>query len=266
MTTLAAAMLEVARAIAHVRAGVTSAAGTPTTLIDASADEPDDFWNNGLIWFLTGALAGKTASISDYAKGTGTFTFPTFAPPAAPGAGASYGAMRAEFARADLVSAINLALDDLGSTPQADDTTLAVSGQEEYDLPQGVMNVCRVLVATNATDPYAWKKNLWWEERDGVLYFDPGKAPTANGVILRLVYMGASAKVALDADEISPYIPLERLKWAGAVNALRIRYTDVGKSAPAIADRFKEAAAQDAHARLLHPIFPLPHDPHYSGW
>lgn len=265
MTTAAAALLEIARVVTRHAEGITSGAGTTTTLVDTSLTGPDDLWNGGIVFILSGTQAGKTATITDYVKLTGTITFaPALA--GAPGAGDKYALCGAEFARSELLSALNLALDDLGALPQVNDTLTSVAKQEEYSLPAGVGDVRRVLVAANAADPYDWKEQYYWTELGGKLYFDKAKAPTQGSKKIRLVYLAPSAEVSADADTISDYIPIERIKWTAAVNAIRARYIDVGKDSQTILDRFKEAQGQADLAARRYPIQLVTRAPHYTGW
>lgn len=267
MTTLAKAILELAKEITHVREGKATANGTTATLIDTTQTEPDSYWLKGTLWFLSGAagIVGKTAVPSAYVNSSGTITFP--AQSAAPASGDRYAVATQEYTRADLVKAINQALTDLGDLPQENTTLITVADQDEYTLPAGVRDLRRVEVATSLSAPYGYQPNYHWREIvSGKLRFDPGCEPSQGGYTLRLTYSAAHAEVSGDADVISDYIPLERLKWAAAVNAMRSRYIDVGKEKPGLMDRFNEAKGMEAKTTSENPIPDVPRDPHWSNW
>jgi hypothetical protein len=267
MTTLATAILELAKAITHVREGTCTANGTTTTLIDTAQTEPDSYWLKGTLWFLTGAagILGKTAIPSAYTYSNGTITFPAQA--ATPATGNRYAVATQEYSRADLVKAINQALSDLGELPQENTTLVTVAEQEEYDLPAGVRDLRRVEIARSLAAPYAYQRSYHWQEIvSGKLRFDPGRAPSLDGYTLRLTYSAAHAEVNADADVISDYIPLERLRWAAAVHAMRTRYIDVAKEVPGLMDRFNEAKALEAKYRSEQPIPEVSRDPHFANW
>ncbi len=263
MTTLATALLRVAELITRIRTGVSTAAGTTTTLVDSALTEPADFWNGGLLWFLTGALVGKTAQISDYALAGTTLTFP--AQTQAPGAGSAYALANLEYPRAALVSAINTALVEMGSLPNEDTSLSTVADQEEYDLPAGVSDVRKVEIATATAAPYRYFEHRYWQEvPSGHLRIDPDYFPD-SGYTIRLTYQAPHAAVALDADLISAYLPIEHLAYKAAVIAMRERIRVIGKDKPLLLEQYQELAALAERQASEHPIPYIPRRPRYAS-
>ena len=57
-----------------LEAGIATNGGA-TTLVDSTRDEADDYFNTWVLEVVAGAGKGETATITDYASSTGTFTF-----------------------------------------------------------------------------------------------------------------------------------------------------------------------------------------------
>lgn len=252
MTTLFDAILEVAKLVEEVRTGITTAAGSTTTLVDADTTEPADFWNNGLLLFQEGALSGKTAQVIDYDLTTHTFTFGTQT--AAPGIGVAYSVAEQKYRRSDLVRAVQQALLDIGPITHEDVSLTLVADQEEYDLPAGVSNLVEVEIATNDEAPYGWYTHYWWNESDdGHLRFDPDYVPEeAVGNIIKLHYNQPHASVSADSATISPGIKIELLRWLAAVNLYRSKYESTGKNDPALLELFNEAKTVAAQMMIIY--------------
>ena len=78
--------------------GVTTAAGTATSIVDATrtakdADKPgigNDYYAGGFITFLSGPAYGMTSQISAYTAASGTFTIASMGNAVVPGTGAAY--------------------------------------------------------------------------------------------------------------------------------------------------------------------------------
>ena len=236
-----------------------------STLTDLNIFQPSNYFVGGLIWFLSGQNAGKTSLISGFDANTHLITFNPVT--YAPAAGDRYFAMRAEYSRADLVSAINQVLEDIKALPQENQSLTTVSGQEEYTLPAGVSDIRRVYISNAVSAPYGWYEHYWWSEpQNGKLRFDGSHTPSTAGMLIRLVYCGGLTPVVNDSDTISDYLAIERLKWSAAVNAMRMKYVKVGKDNPTLIDRFKEATAQEENAKLLFPLPTVHRAPIFSNW
>lgn len=212
---LSKATLKLAEVLKGLRYGVTTEAGSITTLVDSNMNEPDNFFNNGTIFFTSGALAGKTAVITDYDETTFTFTFATQT--VAPGLGSRYAVLQAVYTREALVAGINQAITTINPLPKITDdaTFITVANQEEYTLPSGVSNIKKVEIATSLTSPYSFSENSGWFEVNGTLYFDM-EIPATSGYQIRLYHETDHASVNADADEISEVIHPDLLTWTAA--------------------------------------------------
>ena len=266
MTTLADAMLEVAKIITHVRTGMTTSNGTTTTMIDNTMTEPDDYWNGGYLW--TFGLYNKFGvTPTDYVRSTGTVTFT----PALSGiwvANAPYAIMGREYTRSQLVMAINQALADIGDYPQEDDSLVTVENQRDYTLPTPVANIARVEIAQNLQEPYDYYEYHWWNEipgsSQGILRLDYDHLPMP-GYKIKVIYNIKPSAINNDDAWLPPGIPLARIKWTAAIYALRARYLDVGKEDPQIVQIYNECKVQEAAARKI-PLPTVPKSLRLSGW
>ena len=212
MTTLFQAMLDLANLLKNSVQG-TATGGGATSLACTSLTEPDDWYNGGTIFFLTGNNAGKSAIITDWVNSTATFSFVT--PGAACAAGNRFAAINAMYARENMVQAVNEALTDIGGGSQFDTTLTTVANQEQYSLPAGVFGVFKVEIAGASSATYGWLDNNYWVEIGGKLYFT-AHVPAVTGHIIRVWYSNPGAVVSLDADSISDDISRIRLAWTAA--------------------------------------------------
>ena len=112
-TTLADMTRYVAEAIPDaVLYSGTATSGSATTLVDTANSEPDDFYDNGTLWVLSGNNEGKYALITDWDLATHTFTFATMTLVCA--AGDQYLACNQGYNRDLLKRSVNQALQDIG--------------------------------------------------------------------------------------------------------------------------------------------------------
>lgn len=224
MTTTAELLLKTAELLKGVRYGVSTATGSATTLVDTAMDEPDDWFNGGTIWFLSGALIGKSAVISDYAISSHTFTFPTQS--GASGSATRYAAADANYTREALIAAINTALVALGPFDTIDDTLDVVTDQEEYTLPTGMSNVKRIQVSGSDSAPYQWGAPLrHWKEIGGKIefnYYSVSRMPAA-GYPIRVIGEKQHAAVYADADAITAAVDPFRIALEAAYYAALTR-------------------------------------------
>lgn len=270
MATLYSATLDLAKIVGNVIESVTSGAGTTATLVDSGFPRtapPDDSYNNGTLWFISGALAGKTAVVTDWDQApTPTFTFATQT--AAPGAASRYAFCDKDWPRDVLRNAINSALQTIGGV--LDTYTLAayvtVANQEAYALPTGVYNVKRVEIATTTSAPYYYKKHEHWTEKDGSIYLDTGFEETMAGYGIRLTYVVQPSELDDDADTISSYIHPDLLKWTAASYALSWRPYALGDTNALLERRLSYALQMEEIMRQRHRLPSTVKDIHLSPW
>lgn len=269
MATLFSATLDLAKILGNVIESVTSGAGTTTTLVDTNFPRtapPDDAYNYGTLWFITGDLAGKTAVVTDWTQSSKTFTFATQT--AAPGASKRYAFLDKDYPRDVLRQAVNMALQTIGGVPDIYtlSTFVTVANQEDYTLPAGVYNVKKVEIATSTTTPYYYAPHYHWREIDGVIKFDTNTAPTSAGYLIRLTYVVQPSELDDDADTISDYIHPDLLKWTAAVHALMWKQPAMGEQVAHITQKLQYAVQMERMMRARHPLPTIPKSPHLSRW
>jgi len=222
MTTLFKATLETAKILREVYEGAASALGTATTLIDTGLILNQDFYKNGTIWLLSGTgVLNKSRVITIFEADGGVFTFATVT--TAVPSGARYAAATDRFPFWMLRQALNQVLQEYG-VPTYDTSLTTDDDQVEYTLTAGVQNVISVEMAQQTTEPYGWVEINNWHELNGKLYLDDINLPLIDAMPLRLKYLAAHAEVVLDDDVLNNMFPIEFLKWAAAVNVLRLKY------------------------------------------
>lgn len=213
MTTLFDITLWLAAECGDCQIGAATS-GSATALVDTLADDwPDDHFNRGTLFFRSGANAGKTAIITDWAVSTHQFSFA--AQTSAVAAADLYTACSASYNRQMLRNGVNQALKDMGRVMKIDKTLPIVSGQTSYTLPAGVSDVRRV----SANDSGLEIVSHFWREVDGTLYFD--KEPT--GDTLWIYYPGWPDDLDADSDTIPTGVPLDYLRWSAAEAVYRAR-------------------------------------------
>lgn len=263
MTTLAQALLRTAECLESLRNSVATN-GSTSTLVDANMVEPDQFFNGGTIFFLSGALLGKTAVITDWDETTKTFTFPVQTNAVV--AGVRYAVAESRYTREALVQAIKSALSEIGPYLERNDTLLTVANQAEYTLPAGVSDIKRVQIGLTATAPIEWDApDHWWIEWDGELIFGDEHLPSSTGYPIRVWYEAAHADVYLDADVIKNAVHIDRLGWTAAWFAALNRSGLAENSEP----NSKEAAGIANQMRLMqtkHPVFTINRDARWAEW
>ncbi len=266
MTTLAALTLQLAKIVVPVQEATASANGTTQTLIDLVNVRGDNYFRGGEIWFLSGTNAGKIALVTAYQRATGKFTFsPALANPTV--VGDLYAANAGRYKHVALVKAINTALLSLGPVRTENTALTVVDGQEEYSLPAGVRNVCKVEILQNTTSPYVPYEHLRWDEIPGVtpkLRFDANWLPSA-GCTIRLTYNAAPTELFAYNDTVSDYIPIERIAWSAAVAFLRSLFQDLRVMPAVTVNLYNEAKAQET-AMLARPLPLADKSPRFSGW
>lgn len=218
MTTVADITLKVAKEVMDVIEG-TATGGSTTALVDSVllAPQPDDFWNNGMIYIKSGTHAGEVYLITDFATTTGTVTFAAVT--GAIVSGVRYSITRNTYPWDQIVSAIQRALDSTWIT--GIDSTLEGDGETlEFTLPTGVYDVKRVEFEDTAATNGGRKNSTHWRETStGKLRFDYGHAPI-DGYTIHVYYRDQHAELTSSTVVISNEINVEWLKWAAAQELL----------------------------------------------
>lgn len=269
MATLFSATLDLARILGNVIESVTSAAGTTTTLIDTALPRnppPDDAFNYGTLWFISGDLAGKTAVVTDWANSTKTFTFATQS--SAPGASKRYAYCDRDWPRDLLRQAVNMALQTIGgvTTQYTDATFITVQNQMAYTLPTGVYNVKRVEVATSLTAPYDYAIHHNWTETPTQIIFHEGFQIVREGYLIRLTYEALPGELDDDADTIDDRIHPDLLKWTAAVNAWMWKEPNMGDPNSLARQRLAYSIQMADSMKKMHRVPKMMTDPKLSRW
>ncbi len=136
-----------------MRHGVSTSAGSTSTLIDAYREEADDFFNNGTIFSLSGDLLENQPScaITTWILTPSRLTRKT----ATAASGIRYAIWTGHTQKYDLIAAVNDALSELSPIPMIyeDAEFVTVADQESYELPEGIYNIKKVFIAASETDP-----------------------------------------------------------------------------------------------------------------
>jgi hypothetical protein len=251
------AMLDAARLLGFVHEGVATG-GTVSTLKDSSLQDPAETFAGGTLWLLSGDNAGVTLDVLQHGSG-GTLTFETQAKAVV--AGVVYAVSVHKAPRWLLMQAVNAVLTEKEVALYNDNLTV-VSGQEEYTLPAGVSNVKRVEVATNTAAPYAYKRNMYWDEQNGSLIFDKNHLPSGAGLKIRIWYIAVHPFLTLTG-EINPAVDLKWLRYSTVVYWWRNVLEKVGKDEPMATDLINEAKQLVAQYNNR-PL--MSRDVHYGRW
>lgn len=251
-TTLFDLTRRVSRLINRHATGTTTALGTTTTLIDTTglAGYPDDQWNGGTVWFMSGANAAKSRAVTDFADSGEVLAFA--AAPAAIAASVNYEVADSNLVTyQDLRQAINLAIQECGKIwDTANEDLETVAGQWIYDLPSGVYDISRVEIVSNiGEDDEASYPSTHWEERQGQLLFDQGKEPDGDKTI-RIYVRTYAGDLTADSDEIDDQIDEEGIVYMAARHAMRLAYMRSGKAGSEIVTEFLNERAEEAAKRM----------------
>lgn len=260
MTTMFQALLKTGELLKYSHRGIATG-GTSTTLIDSGyTDEPDDFFNGGTLFILSGNYTGKTYKITDFNGSTGTFTI---SPASAITAGNEYAALRGVYARESLVMGINMALAELGPLPKFDIVTPSAVGEESYVL-SGMDHILKVEYTLLSQSPYEWITHNHWRETDNRLVFDPGHVQDA--VKYRIWYEADHAYVDEDDDTISDAVHPMLLAWSAAYYCALTRMQRVELDEPWTSEFVQLANGMKQLMASNHPIQRVPKTIHYARW
>lgn len=261
MTTLSGLTYMVARELGIVKEG-TVTGGSTTTLLDSTRTEADDYWNKGTAWLLydagglSAAPQGEFAVITDYALSGGTFSTTWTV---APAAGDRYAVAKKRYPRADLIQAVNRAIQDLGDIPVVDTTTITTAdNQTEYTLPVAANNDLReVWLQTNddAND------NRWFKIHNyKIQHAAAGTGHTlilplqyASGYDVKLVYVAPHSMLNIYSDKLSESIHENLIVYSAASKALENQFMK-GIVSDNITAMIQQMQAKAAEAKRLHPM------------
>jgi hypothetical protein len=267
MTTLGEVLFRTARRLAPLYYGQATTGGSATELPDTRRAESADFFNGGTLFFLTGAAAGRSTTVTDF--GTGVIYFTGFDVGEAgfvPAQHDAYAVMQKKYNRSFLIAAVNAALADLGPFVETDQALTTVADQEAYTLPAGVSNVLRVEIATSAVAPYDFEAPYrYWREQDGVLYFHESHLPAAADMPVRLHYLENHPWLDDDTDTIHPDVDAELLAVSAALEAARQRVQLAGSSDPEPAQVMQLLAPMAAALRTQRPVRRMARDSRWPG-
>jgi len=264
MTTIHEAALELARITASVVEGAATANGAWATLTDTNRYEGDDYFNRGVIWMLSGDNEGICRTITDWVNSTKTFTFLDFTYGVLEGD--VYAACPGDFTKDVFFQYINVALRKLGRRVTADISLETAAGQESYALPEGVVDVRRVEIATATAEPYGFQKSYHWRLAEGYLYFDSGWAPGMSGYVIRLWYVPAAvATLTEDEPDLPAHVDMDHLIWTAAVHLLRWRLKMTKGDDKQVVGSLNEALVNaERELGRFARIYDLARDPHHG--
>lgn len=261
MTTLAQAMLELAKALGEVWQG-TADSGTQSTLVDDDLKTGAGELAGGTLWLLSGSLSGKCLEITRHAQNT--LYFASQASQVAQGD--SYAALSPRrFKKRHLKNAINRAVAELPHYTKYDESLTTVADQEEYTLPTGVSDVVSVWIKLSSSGPYSEHRG-WIETHDGKLRF-VHHIPGISGKTIRIAYNAPHSALSADTDTLAPGVNLDRLVWEAAVHAYRSLLQRLGteRADDILTDMLNDAVAraQDAPRHRIKREKKLPT---LAGW
>lgn len=221
--------------------------GSTTTVVDTeigSAVEggfiTDDEFNGGtlLMPYTTDALAPakEIRRVSDYVYSTGTLTAaPAFT--VAPGAGDRYALVGRRYPLMQMYAKLNEVLAEVGEIPTeyTDAAFVTAAATREYALPTAAKRDPRQLfIGLSDTQPYDWQPVTQWDVR----WAGPNTATyiifpyqPLTGLPLKLVYLAPHPAVALAADYVSDYLPVDFLATELALRLARWRLHQPGADA-----------------------------------
>jgi len=259
-----------ARELEILEESTATANGSSTTVVDTYRDEDDDYFNDGTLWLVrdnggTGALPeGSYSIVQDYTQSTGTITLRSDLP-AATGLGDKYAVASKRIPHHVLVQGINNALFDLGTIPYTDTSSITTAAnQSEYTLPLAAKEDLRlVMIETIASDS---DDNQWvllpnWDVQQSLTGVQPALVfpyQPNSPYDLKLVYMGAHPEMTEYDDELSEFVPLERVLYPAVISCLRYYKNRVrGRDVTLIDERIAAYEQKVEMAKIRHPI-PVP--------
>ena len=238
--------LDLARFVTRTYAGVTTSTGTTNTLVDSELpfSPQAGVYDGGTLWITNGTYAGSMFRVINVVDGVVTFS-PAVSTPTA--SGVSYFLADNRFLKHVLTGAVNFVIKDV-PVAKTDETLTVDIDSMDYTLPAGVSDVRIVEIASNDTSPYEYVRNRYWREKPGgTLTIYGGLFSSDDGKKIRLTY--AAAHGELDASgELSPSIPIEYVRYAGAVYLWRNYIQKFEKDSQVAGELLNEAKIYEARA------------------
>lgn len=235
MTTLAELTRKTARLVTRTVIGsTTSAPGNGTQIVDTVnlVTFPNDNFNGGTVWIISGANAGRSRAVTDF-ETTPTCRLTCAAFPSNIASGVSFEAATSDFVEyRDLRQAVNNALMEVGMVISKDDTLEIIDDKLIYTLPSGVSHVLDIYTVTNLGEVDEYEEiNNHWKEENGSLIFEKDREPnTLDGEVIRIKYEGFHADLIDDTDTLNTQIDPEYLIYLSARQAMRLSYKRFGKA------------------------------------
>lgn len=256
MTTFYDILKAVAGEISDVRNG-TATGGSATTLIDTTLAEPDEHFNNGILFI--DQTAPQFKKIISWDEPTHTFTFATGTAIEATNA---YTACDERYPLDVLQRSVNQALrDETMLIMQTDITIVPVEDKVTYTLPAGVINVHRI---ESGNDDDGWKRLYNWREEYGTIRFW-GVFPQV-GDTFSIHYSAHHVPLILSADTLDKQIPINWLVHSACVYALKWRNTKVGANEPQNKELINFHMSKAQEAKNANPYKLMPKDPYLARW
>jgi hypothetical protein len=263
--TFYALTLELSRVLQNTYLGTATGGTGATVITDTNNDQPANYYADsiyqGTVWL---PLYGTTHLVTGHTVNNLTIS------PAAGGnivAGVVYYAAPPIFPRLALKTAINRALADISKVPTIG-TFTAVADQESYTSSDNALfgeEIIKVEIATNLTSPYDYAEHFNWQQEAGRTFrFFPSYVP-CDVYPMRITYLGYSAELSADSDEISTFLPPELVVWTAAVNALRWKVQGTKQDDPTHVVMLNEAVAR-ATALLARYRINFPQKVTHSRW
>jgi hypothetical protein len=266
MTTVFDVTLRAAGLCKNVRRGAATGGSTASLVDSGAAGRPDDYYNGGTLWVISGDYAGKSLTITDFVGSSGTFSFATQTGLGV-SAGDTYAALPATFTREALIAALNLALTD-GSEVQIS-LDIPSTGASAYTM-DGSQGQYRYLgrpfrVEVIASGETEAKPHFWWTAEDFKLLFDKN-LPAAGDTIRLHAYDSQPSVLSLDIAPISASVDLGRLAWLVIYYACVPLMQQAENTDPTLKDLFGIASAMRAEFQQRSSRRVQARTPHLANW
>lgn len=254
------ALFGIARNLQALHNGLATG-GSTTTLVDTTVNEPDDWFNGGVLFLHA---TKKTAIPTDWVSSTHTLTIPTQS--ASVSIGARYSLCTSRFPRDLLVQAMHDALQEIGY-PDSTFEIVSVANQLSYTLDGDayINKIKRVEVQVSGSSPTEYVRHYHWVQVGQTLNFI-SKVPTESGLIIKLWADTTPQYLTDDADTLPDEIHILRLAWNGAYNALMLRLGQSNNSESLTNELLKIADAKRAEFNNKYPVGTINRDPILPGY
>jgi hypothetical protein len=222
-----------------------STGGSTTTLADSvSITQPNDHWNGGTLWILSGGFAGTVKKLTDSALSGSTVTFAALT--SAMTAGINYFLCNQATPYSMLKMSINHALREL-LIEKVDKTLVGVNGTYEYALP---VDVTRVTAVDLVRDDILYKSTHWSETDEGDLRFDRGFSPRDDDEIW-VHYLQTHPDLEDTDEELDDQVIQEVFMVKATEKLLRLLYHRFGKDQKELPEWLADAMNSNKAARSV---------------